>query len=430
MLRYIVTVTEDLLIPASLISLIFAYCLRSQSRANRVILRAGVIVGLAASAAMALVKNTTKLIYTNQWNLWIFTATIIATILFIVCAIVFGGRERAGSNAGGIAACALGAAITALLVFYEAPDVLAYPFLFDTAGNGALSVDYLVRFIGWTLGLILISVYTRFVYRCAASLGSTPVTLSALIPGLAVNALRCLGQVLRPWLTKAKWLPDFLPSYAKADYPWAFPFSAFVANNTTLFSFAIAGLAMIVPIALFIRNLRVTESYSNPAQHRRLKFVHRRNRRQAATVAVCFALAMLNLTAVKAYDSRVIELSPPEQYGIDGGNVLIPLAQIDDGRLHRFEYSTENGIEVRWIVIKKPNSAAYGVGLDACEVCGDAGYFERSGQVVCKRCDVVMNINTIGFKGGCNPIPLEYSVEGGNMVIPLRAIVEGEKEFK
>ena len=101
-----------------------------------------------------------------------------------------------------------------------------------------------------------------------------------------------------------------------------------------------------------------------------------------------------------------------------------------DGHLHRFEYKTEKNINVRWIVVKKPNSAVYGVGLDACEVCGNAGYFERSGQVICKRCDVVMNINTIGFKGGCNPIPLAYEVKDGNLVFRLSDILAGEKEFR
>ena len=70
------------------------------------------------------------------------------------------------------------------------------------------------------------------------------------------------------------------------------------------------------------------------------------------------------------------------------------------------------------------------MGLDACDICGETGYYERSGQVICKLCDVVMNINTIGFKGGCNPIVLDYSVEGGYIVIPVSALVENEKEFK
>ncbi|MBQ1376021.1 MAG: DUF2318 domain-containing protein, partial [Clostridia bacterium] len=44
--------------------------------------------------------------------------------------------------------------------------------------------------------------------------------------------------------------------------------------------------------------------------------------------------------------------------------------------------------------------------------------------------DVVMNINTIGFKGGCNPIPVSYSVENGYIVLPTAELTEHEAEFK
>lgn len=50
--------------------------------------------------------------------------------------------------------------------------------------------------------------------------------------------------------------------------------------------------------------------------------------------------------------------------------------------------------------------------------------------MICKRCDVVMNINTIGFKGGCNPIPLSYEVRDGNLVFAIEDLEAGEREFK
>ena len=66
-----------------------------------------------------------------------------------------------------------------------------------------------------------------------------------------------------------------------------------------------------------------------------------------------------------------------------------------------------------------------------CDICGETGYYERGeGQVVCKLCDVVMNVNTIGFKGGCNPIPISYEVADGNLVFALADIIAGEREFK
>ena len=78
-------------------------------------------------------------------------------------------------------------------------------------------------------------------------------------------------------------------------------------------------------------------------------------------------------------------------------------SQINDGHLHRFQYKAKDGTVMRFIIIKK-NGGAYGVGLDACDNCGDAGYYEKDGKIICKKCDVAINLATIGFKGGCNPV--------------------------
>ena len=68
----------------------------------------------------------------------------------------------------------------------------------------------------------------------------------------------------------------------------------------------------------------------------------------------------------------------------------------------------------------------YGVGLDACDICGVAGYYERNNDIICKRCDVVMNKATIGFKGGCNPVPFPYEIADMKIII-RKADLEAEK---
>ena len=113
---------------------------------------------------------------------------------------------------------------------------------------------------------------------------------------------------------------------------------------------------------------------------------------------------------------------------IAGSEIIIPLENINDGHLHRFIYTASGGTEVRFIVIKK-NEAAFGVGLDACDICGPTGYYERKNEVICKLCDVVMNKSTIGFKGGCNPVPLAYTLHGGNMVIQTRSLENEKSRF-
>ena len=99
--------------------------------------------------------------------------------------------------------------------------------------------------------------------------------------------------------------------------------------------------------------------------------------------------------------------------------------------MHKFSYVTSGGYDVRFLIVKKPSGSAYGVGLDACDICGIAGYYERGDdEVVCRRCDVVMNKNTIGFKGGCNPVPFEYEVRAGKIFIDVKELEKHEKRFK
>ena len=111
-----------------------------------------------------------------------------------------------------------------------------------------------------------------------------------------------------------------------------------------------------------------------------------------------------------------IAVTIPEEYSLVDGVATIPFSQVEDGHLHRFAYTAADGTEMRFIIILK-NGGAYGVGLDACETCGDAGYYEQDGKIICKRCDVAINLATIGFKGGCSPIPFPYQVDDGAIII-------------
>ena len=142
-------------------------------------------------------------------------------------------------------------------------------------------------------------------------------------------------------------------------------------------------------------------------------------------------MAVFVVTVLHWYDTKPPAEVQPEPYDISDGVISIELAKVSDGHLHKFSYVTPNKYDVRFLIVKKPAGTAYGVGLDACDICGIAGYYERGDdEVVCRRCDVVMNKNTIGFKGGCNPVPFDYEVRAGRIYINVKALEEHEKRFK
>ena len=424
-------VTQDLFLTVTLTTLMHVFLGRLTGRKGRLIHGIALGAGVLASVALAAVKFNTKLIISSHWNHYIYAVILALTAVILALSIPFGRKESGEMKAGSALLCIACSLLSAALVFYSLPGVLLYPFSFNTMGQGYLSSYYLVRMAGWLGALVLLSVYSRLLSRCALCIKPYGLVPAALNAGILSFAVYCFGRFFVPWVNRAKWL-KWPVKYTDAAYGWIGGWMMFTANYSMLFIWIMAGITALLAILLFIQGTDIREPYDNPAQLRKLKARNRHWRRVAAGVLFCVILCTVIMTAVKANDTKQVELSAPEAYTVDreAGVILVPMENVSDGHLHRFEYKTDKNISVRWIVVKKPNSAAFGVGLDACEVCGNAGYFERNGQIICKRCDVVMNINTIGFKGGCNPIPMPYEVKDGNLVFRLSDIIAGEKEFR
>ena len=431
MFKYLWMVIQDLFLTVTLTTLMHFTLSRTAGRTGRLVHGVGLGAGVLASVALAIVKFNTKLIISSHWNHYIYAVLLGLTVLFLVLSLCFCRKEKQAEKAGGVIPAVTGALISAVLVFYSLPGVLLYPFSFNTMGQGYFSAYYLVRMVGWLGALVLLLIYSRLLSRCALEIKPyrwLPLLLNA---GLFSFGVYCFGRFFVPWVNRAKWL-GWTVRYSDEAYGWIGSWMMFTANHSMLFIWIAAGLAVLLAVCFFRQGTVIREKYDNPAQLRKLKARNRHWRRASVGVLACILLFSLVLTIVKTDDTRQVELSAPESYEVDqaAGVILVPAEAVSDGHLHRFEYRTANNINVRWIVVKKPNSASYGVGLDACEVCGNAGYFERNGQIVCKRCDVVMNINTIGFKGGCNPIPLSYEVSDGNLIFRLEDLIAGEKDFR
>ena len=429
MLKYLWTVTQDLFVTVTLVTWMHAMLDRLHGKFGRRFHGAGIIVGVLAAIALAAVKGTSNRIVSSRWNHHIYVFIMAFTLAFILLALLLDRKPKETPGLIGGLTCLAGTGLSAVMIFYQLPGVLLYPFNFNTMGEGYLSSYYLVRMAGWLLALLILLVYSRMMYHCAVHIKPIVLMSGLLCVGALVNGAYCFGRFFAPWVNRAKWL-GWSVKYTDEAYGWIGDWMMFTANHSMIFIWAEALLAAALLVMCFAQNIRVTEPWENPAQKRKLRAWHRGYRRMAVAALVCLALVTVSLSAVKAYDTRVIELSAPESFTVDGENIYIPIESVNDFHLHRFEYQTDNGVNVRWIVVRKPNSGSYGVGLDACDVCGNAGYYERNGQVICRRCDVVMNINTIGFKGGCNPIPLSYEVGDGNLVFKLSDIVAGEREFR
>ncbi len=417
MIRYLIQTSEALITISILVGLIVAYGQTTLKRKPFRLLVGLILAGLVAGAVMGYLKNATNRIDTSLWNLRIFTVYLIALVAYFIGKIK-PLHERLKDKTDYVDAVLLG--LIALMVeFYILPDIYAYPYTFLLSGQELLSTDYLYRLIGYLLGIGLCIVAFLAVIQVGKAVGLSRLkkTMAAV---LIITGARYMTSALQVLLARRLIINNhtlFVPAKISS-------------NHVNAFIYLIMAVMCVLPICLFIESTRVNEPYRNPAEHRKIIAKWKNRKRWSAAVLVTMLAVVLNMTVILKASTKEVELSPIEEAAkVTDKEVWVSFEQVADGHLHRFAYE-DNGVEIRFIVIKKPNSSSYGIGLDACDICGETGYYEKDGQVVCKLCDVVMNINTIGFKGGCNPIVIPYSIQDGYIKVPIEGLVEHEAEFK
>jgi uncharacterized membrane protein len=414
MLKYFIQVVRNALPGAIPVSLLFAVLYGTSGETRKRAMVWGGIAGTGAALILSVLRSLTRLVNREYVNTAVLSLAIPAGILCIL--LLPGGRKKEPLSEKILDWT--GAVLTALLLFYTLPTVFLYTREFAAPGESVFSTDFLFKLTGYAAGFLLVILSALALFHAGKNLPSRPVEI-LLSVNLAVTMI-----------SQASVIVQFLLARRIIRAPrWLFRIIVQIINNNTIFLYILMGTSVFLPVFLFIRSLRFTESWRNPAEHRKLRAVKRRFRRWSLAAVSGYIAALLTLTAVKAYSEREVTLSPAEPMTIQGDEIILPGEKIGDWHLHRYNYTASENIEMRFIVIRK-NEAAYGVGLDACDICGPTGYYERRDGVVCRLCDVVMNTSTIGFKGGCNPVPLAYTMRGGNMIIRIADLEAERGRFK
>lgn len=305
-------------------------------------------------------------------------------------------------------------------LIYLVPPVLQYTREFIYFGEAGISTNAMLRALGFTLGLcvcLLLSLSSCEVHK---SLNTNREKFIFLFLSLVIFALEfgvssvaALQRLKLIKLTNAV----FQVMIWRGENPNAFLYSQLI-------------LALIMLVFVIRTHMKPSGEYANKALLRKEKARLRDCRRWSWSLLLFGLTAVFIVIVLHYYDTKPPVEVQPEPYDISEGVITIELAKVSDGHLHKFSYVTPNKFDVRFLVVKKSAGTAYGVGLDACDICGIAGYYERGDEVVCRRCDVVMNKNTIGFKGGCNPVPFEYEIKSGKIFIDVRELEKHEKRFK
>ena len=398
---------------------------RRGKKARSVAVWAGIGLGMVSSLALTIINvEAPKSVNRQTVGLFTLPVVIVLAVLFLALIAVRSRRvrsllpgdaddeARAASSmetavSGDTLVRIVGALYIAAALFRAVPTAMNQAVMMLSGGVEIYSTPVVLALVGYVLAWVLVCFVAWVSYRLCSWNNRVWPAAFILISLLANHAL----MVVR--IIKAKrWIA--IPKDAWNVMSW-------FINHEAIFTIA-AGLALCAVVVLtWLASRSIPTVGANPAEGRLGRARSRLYKSMAGTAALGYLCGALLITVGVAYGSQEIELSPPESFSVVDDQVSVNLADISDGHLHRYEYTTSGGVKVRFIVIQKSGSS-FGVGLDACEICGPSGYYEKDGKVICKLCEVAMNIATIGFKGGCNPIPIEYKVSNGTLTVPISAL--------
>jgi FTR1 family protein len=203
-----------------------------------------------------------------------------------------------------------------------------------------------------------------------------------------------------------------------------------IVNNDAFFFVVIVTLAMFLIIAQRIPSTgpRGMDLGPWPAPERR-KFLARQQRERFWKIsgAGVSLLVIVLICFQFIYSLTAHAMTPPERVSVFNGEAHIPAAELADHKLHHYSVAV-GGTQVRIIAILDSTDTVR-VALDACAICGSQGYYQDGKNVICRNCAAAVYVPTIGLAGGCNPIHIDYRVEGDAIRIAAPALTDGAKYF-
>lgn len=422
MLKFYIDVINYLAIFAFLLGIITALLVKYKKLYLNIVVGLVSLVGLACSVTMTVFKQLypQKMVKISlQYNRWALAIGMLFMLVALVLQIIKTFRKCENDKLCIASAISIIFSTVAVwfLGFTIIPQVYAMTKEFVAFGENSFGTQSLLRLGGFLLGLLtifLIALSVQKVYFRLKPCLAKVFALAIFFVGSMDFFLRGVSALARLRLLKS-------------SNPFVFNVMILEDKSTTYITILFAIVAIIFSFLLFKDSRKVVGTFKNNALLRLEKARLKNNKHWLSSLAFFSILSVFAITVIHSHITKPVALTPPQPYQEEGNMIVIPLTDVEDGHLHRFSYTATGGNNVRFIVVKKPKGGSYGIGLDACDICGLAGYYERNDEVVCKRCDVVMNKSTIGFKGGCNPVPFEYEIKDKKIYID-KATLEKEKD--
>lgn len=213
-------------------------------------------------------------------------------------------------------------------------------------------------------------------------------------------------------------------------------FVAKVAKHSAMLPYvhAVVVVALSLSFFFFARRTTITPSDTAGMQKAQRRKAHSQSMvemRWFESALLSVAIVLVVLVYHDVHASRPPRISPPLRLAPDAsGLIKVKSEDVGDGKLHRYSYVTDDGHVVRFFLVNRSRGQSkIGVVYDACMLCGDMGYNQEGDDILCIACNVRIFIPSIGKAGGCNPIPLEHTVEGQDVVIHAAELDKGARYF-
>ncbi len=183
-------------------------------------------------------------------------------------------------------------------------------------------------------------------------------------------------------------------------------------------------------------NKQKTTTYKDNLAEKKMT-VLKDNRKNRTMQILTIAAILLVAGGAFAYLSLTPSQSSPPTATVAQSNptasettVSYPVSLFEDGKAHHFDYHAGD-MTVKYFVLKSSDGVLRAA-FDACDVCWPSGkgYYQEGDKMVCRNCGrkfASVKVNEV--KGGCNPAPLDRTVQGDQLIIQVSDILQGQTYF-
>lgn len=290
-------------------------------------------------------------------------------------------------------------------------------FMLALGGDGSASPAY--NFIGGSLGVALAAGFAFLLFKGSLRINlRTFFSITSIV--LLIMALKLVASGIHEW-TEIEILP--------ATDTWM-NIIGWIAKDSTS-TFVLMALIGLPAIFIFWESRKIKPDLAgveSEADRRKQLAVAGSAHTWGMAVGAMGLAIMLALGGTQAAIAASRHDPKPEPVQEQGNRVIVPTADLEDGEMHKYTYTSDEG-SIRFIIVKYDDE--YMATFDTCEICPAKGFLqEGEDTLVCKNCNAPIDMFTLSEGGGCNPMVLESSVDGDNVVIELGDLMDPEAMAK